>query len=172
MITNAILAQARVILTQVAGDGGLIVVVPQSMPVGTEENPGLCLGTDVQVKEIQDQMGQAETRKHIAPDVNWDALIARVRLDTIVVREAVFGGTKAYQSAVIWHENCHVMYGATENGDVYLQEVVLLTTYSNDLGVDAVRTVLEGRIPAYRAAVDPGKSGLASYLRNTWSITL
>jgi hypothetical protein len=172
MITNAIIAQAQAILAQLAGGGGTIVVVPQSISVGTADNPAICLKKPIQVKWVKDQMGQQENRRHVAPDVDWDALIASVGLDTIVVQEAVFAGTQAYKSAVIWHENGHVLYGAAESGDVYLYEVVELTTHQNDLGVPAVRTVLQARTASYRAAVDPGKAALRVYLLNNWNINL
>lgn len=171
MITNATIADAQAILAQVAGNG-TIVVVPQSISVGTADNPAICLKKQIQVTWIRNQMGQPENRRHVAPDVDWDALIASVALNTIVVQEAVFDGTPAYKSAVIWHENGHVLYGAAESGDVYLYEVTELTNHQNALGTPAVRTVLVARTPSYRAAVDPGKIPLRTFLQATWNITL
>ncbi|MFV2088859.1 hypothetical protein [Micromonospora sp. LOL_021] len=171
MISNAMLQQAATILGQVA-NGVNIVVVPQSMSVGTADNPAICLKSAIQVNWVKKQMAAPEVRKYVEGDVDWDGIIGTVAIDTLVIQEGVFDGTVAYRSAVIWHEHGHVLHGKTENGNVYLYEVTNLTNNVATLGNAEVRDVLEKRSGAYRAAVDPGVAALRQFLQQNWQITL
>ncbi|MDG4770349.1 hypothetical protein [Solwaraspora sp. WMMD792] len=171
MISNAMLQQAGTILGQVA-NGVNIVVVPQSMSVGTAENPAICLKSAIQVNWVKKQMAAPEVRKYVEDDVAWDGIIGTVALDTLVIQEGVFDGTMAYRSAVIWHEHGHVLHGKTENGNVYLYEVTSLVNAVGVLDDEEIRNVLEARSGAYRAAVDPGVAALRQFLQQNWQITL
>jgi hypothetical protein len=171
MITEPKLKEARDILAQVA-NGVTIVVAPQSISVGTPDNPAVCMKKAITVKWMQTQFGQPENRRHVHTEVDWDAVIASLAVDTIVLQEAVLDGTKAYKSAVIWHEYGHVQFGASENGNVYLYELQQLHANEADLGAGAVLKVVQDRLPSYRKAVDPNIVGLSGFLHATWQITL
>lgn len=171
MITEPKLKEARDILAQVA-NGVTIVVAPQSISVGTPDNPAVCMKKPITVDWMKKQFGQAENRRHVHTEVDWDTVIASLALDTIVLQEAVLDGTQAYKSAVIWHEYGHVQFGASENGDVYHYELQQLHANEAALGAAAVLKVVQNRLSSYRKAVDPNTAGLRAILQNHWQITL
>lgn len=171
MITEPKLKEARDILAQVAA-GVTIVVAPQSISVGTADNPAVCMKKPITVSWMRTQFGQAENRRHVHAEVDWDAVVESLAVDTIVLQEAVLDGTKAYKSAVIWHEYGHVQFGPSESGSVYLYEVEQLHAHEAALGSAAVLKVVRDRLPSYRSAVDPKVADLRNFLQATWKITL
>lgn len=169
-ITSAVLADARELLAQVGGAVNLIVV-PRAMSVGTAENPAICIKKDITVKWVKQQMGQPEISKDVDASVDWQAMIDGVGINTIVLHEGAFSGTKADKAAVVWHEYGHVVHGADESGNVYLYEITNLFNNQAPLGEKAVKSLVTRRSKsAYNKAVDPGKAALSAFLATNWGI--
>jgi hypothetical protein len=175
MVSDAYLNEAAAIVAQVAQGPARVVVVPASLSVGTAENPAICIKKTLTLNWVRNQMGADEVLKYVGQDARgtWDNLRTNLALDDIVVSEGVFEKALAYKSAVVWHEYGHVLHGSAESGDVYHYEVNELTNRQAQIGgQQAVRTVLQGRVPSYRKAVDPGVATLRGLLANTWQIQI
>ncbi|UQU61533.1 hypothetical protein COUCH_21010 [Couchioplanes caeruleus] len=172
MIDSAVLDQAERILAQVAPKEVVIVVLPKSMSVGLSGNPGMCVKTEQQKTWITGQMDNA--RDYVAENLadRWNELMKAVAINTLVIKEEVFAGTPAYQSAVIWHEYGHALHEASETGNVFLFEVATLTENRSTLGDKDVRDVLNSRTAAYKGAKDPGRAELIAFLEEQWQIKL
>ena len=97
-------------------------------------------------------------------DVEAGAIMARIKMNTILVKESTVRAGGVYLHGVLWHEYGHVLYGAAENGLVFSHEVAALRkVHGDDVARDwCVRT----RGLSYLASfcVEPGKDRLEKVL--------
>jgi hypothetical protein len=174
MVTEELIQQARDILAQVAPGTG-VLVVPDSVALGN--NPAITLKKQIHVNLYRQQLVSPEVLKYVDSTIKdrWPDWAGAIAIDTILVQEGIVAGQdQALKCAVIWHEQGHVIHGAAESGDVYLFEAQSLNNAAlqGQLKPGDVRRVVEGRVPQYKMAVDPGKAALAAFLSTTWNIIL
>lgn len=172
MVTQDLIDKALAILHTVA-PGGAILAVPDSVAFG--DNPAITLKLPLTVTTYKKQLVAPEVVKYVDPALNaqWLNYANALAVDTILVNEGIVASQdRALKSAVIWHEQGHVLNTRTESGNVYLFEVQSLQNAVADLGANNVQRIVQSRVPQYRMAVDPGKTALSNFVQATWGIQI
>jgi hypothetical protein len=173
MVTQDLIDEAVAILNQIAM--GAILVVPDSVAFG--DNPAITLKKAIHVNLYRQQLVAPEVLKYVDAGIiaQWPGWAAGIAVDTILVNEGILAGRdKALKCAVIWHEQGHVVHGASESGNVYLSEVQNLANAAGTgyLTAPAVANVVAARVPNYRKAVNPGRAALDAFVLLNWNIVL
>lgn len=151
--------RAQVVLARIGGTEDIIVVPNAFNLQGT--NQAITIKSEDQVERYRATIVSATRSK---PELDGEAIGRRLVINTILVKEELFGLDDLEVCGQIWHEHGHVLHEAKETGNVFAHEI---TCISENFPDRVVWWAKEKRKLAYlaRYASDPGKAELVSTLK-------
>lgn len=149
---------AREALALIGGAAEVVVLSSSVNMSGT--NPALTMTSALQVESYRGSVEAAAQQL----GVDGDAIVARIGLKTILIKEPLVRAGGVQLHGVLWHEYGHVLHGPAENGLVFWHELNTLRRIHGD--PVARDWCLSVRGLGYFASfcVDPGKADLEGIL--------
>ncbi|NGO12565.1 hypothetical protein G5C60_34390 [Streptomyces sp. HC44] len=140
--------------------GGATEIVVLSSSVNMSgSNEALTMTSEMQVESYRGGVESAAQKLGI----DGDAIMARIMLNTILIKEHTVRAGGIQLHGVLWHEYGHVLHGPAENGLVFSHELDTLRRIHGD---QVAREWCLQRGLGYFASfcVDPGKAKLEEIL--------